>query len=83
MGGCATKPKLLKDEADAPQPTEEPNYPLRNKLEEETVAEATDARMCIISQEISAVVKENKDTESALDATEANAALQAEEKNTK
>ncbi|KAG0498088.1 hypothetical protein HPP92_002779 [Vanilla planifolia] len=24
MGGCATKPSVLKDEADAPQPTEEP-----------------------------------------------------------
>ncbi|KAG0447652.1 hypothetical protein HPP92_028239 [Vanilla planifolia] len=24
MGGCATKSSVLKDEADAPQPTEEP-----------------------------------------------------------
>ncbi|KAK8937890.1 hypothetical protein KSP40_PGU010177 [Platanthera guangdongensis] len=39
MGGCATKPKVLKDEADAPQPAEEPTVVASDPAKAETADE--------------------------------------------
>ncbi|KAK8948631.1 hypothetical protein KSP39_PZI006260 [Platanthera zijinensis] len=39
MGGCATKPKVLKDEADVPQPAEEPTVIASEPVKDETAGE--------------------------------------------
>ncbi|KAK8958727.1 hypothetical protein KSP40_PGU022727 [Platanthera guangdongensis] len=39
MGGCATKPKVLKDEADVPQPAEDPNVVASEPVNAETADE--------------------------------------------